>query len=48
MQTPDTAATVGFFKRYIARLIRCYSIKLNGITHQEAMELLFMFYHQAQ
>jgi hypothetical protein len=32
----------------IARLIRCYSIKLNGITHQEAMELLFMFYHQAQ
>ncbi|HJZ50285.1 MAG TPA: pyruvate carboxyltransferase [Roseiflexaceae bacterium] len=28
----------------IAQLIRCYSIKLNGITHQEAMELVQMFY----
>jgi hypothetical protein len=28
----------------IAQLIRCYSIKLNGITHQEAMELVGMFY----
>src|SRR5215212_1611618 len=28
----------------IAQLIRCYSIKLNGITHQEAMELVQLFY----
>jgi hypothetical protein len=28
----------------IAQLIRCYSIKLNGITHQEAMELVALFY----
>jgi len=28
----------------IAQLIRCYSIKLNGITHQEAMELTQLFY----
>jgi hypothetical protein len=28
----------------IARLIRCYSIKLNGITHQDAMELVKLFY----
>lgn len=28
----------------IAQLIRCYSIKLNGITHQDAMELVRMFY----
>jgi hypothetical protein len=31
----------------IAQLIRCYSIKLNGITHQEAMELIGMFYAPA-
>ena len=28
----------------IAQLIRCYSIKLNGITHQEAMEITRLFY----
>jgi hypothetical protein len=28
----------------IAELIRCYSIKLNGMTHQEAMELVQLFY----
>ncbi len=28
----------------IAQLIRCYSVKYNGITHQEAMELMLMFY----
>jgi hypothetical protein len=32
----------------IAQLIRCYSIKLNGITHQEAMELVQLFYCSAQ
>ncbi len=31
----------------IAQLIRCYSIKLNGITHQEAMELTQLFYAPA-
>jgi len=31
----------------IAQLIRCYSIKLNGITHQEAMELVGLFYAPA-
>jgi hypothetical protein len=31
----------------IAQLIRCYSIKLNGITHQEAMELIQLFYESA-
>jgi hypothetical protein len=31
----------------IAQLIRCYSIKLNGITHQEAMELTQLFYASA-
>jgi hypothetical protein len=30
----------------IAQLIRCYSIKLNGITHQEAMELVEIFYRR--
>ncbi|KPV53944.1 pyruvate carboxyltransferase [Kouleothrix aurantiaca] len=28
----------------IAQLIRCYSIKQNGISHQDAMELVGMFY----
>ncbi|HRC75984.1 MAG TPA: pyruvate carboxyltransferase [Kouleothrix sp.] len=28
----------------IAQLIRCYSIKLNGISHQDAMELVGLFY----
>ncbi|MBK9942805.1 MAG: pyruvate carboxyltransferase [Kouleothrix sp.] len=28
----------------IAQLIRCYSIKLNGISHQDAMELIYVFY----
>ena len=28
----------------IAQLIRSYSIKYNGITHQEAMELVMLFY----
>lgn len=28
----------------IAQLIRCYSIKLNGISHQDAMDLVRMFY----
>jgi hypothetical protein len=32
----------------IAQLIRCYSIKLNGITHQEAMELVQLFYAPPQ
>jgi len=32
----------------IAQLIRCYSIKLNGITHQEAMELVGLFYAPAE
>ncbi len=31
----------------IAQLIRCYSIKLNGITHQDAMELVGLFYAPA-
>jgi hypothetical protein len=31
----------------IAQLIRCYSVKLNGITHAEAMELVLMFYEPA-
>jgi len=31
----------------IAQLIRCYSIKLNGITHQEAIELTQLFYAPA-
>src|SRR6266496_4467405 len=31
----------------IAQLIRCYSIKLNGITHQEAMELVMVFYQES-
>ena len=28
----------------IAQLIRCFSIKYNGIRHQEAMELVMLFY----
>jgi hypothetical protein len=28
----------------VAQLIRCYSIRYNGITHQEAMELLMICY----
>jgi hypothetical protein len=28
----------------VAQLIRCYSIKYNGITHQEAMDIVRMFY----
>jgi hypothetical protein len=31
----------------VAQLIRCYSIKLNGITHQEAIELVQLFYMPA-
>lgn len=31
----------------VAQLIRCYSIKLNGITHQEAMDLIGLFYQPA-
>jgi hypothetical protein len=30
----------------IAQLIRCYSIKFNGIRHQEAMELVLLFYRK--
>lgn len=40
-QQPLTEATLDEF---IAQLIRCYSIKLNGITHQDAMDLVGMFY----
>ena len=32
----------------IAQLIRRYSIKYNGIRHQDAMELVFMFYRPAK
>jgi hypothetical protein len=30
----------------VAQLIRCYSIKYNGIRHQEAMELVMLFYRR--
>jgi hypothetical protein len=30
----------------IAQLIRRYSIKYNGIKHQEAMELMMLFYRK--
>jgi hypothetical protein len=33
---------------FIARLIRRYSIKLNGMTHGEAMELVKLFYRQPE
>jgi hypothetical protein len=43
----DRPLTETLMDELIAQLIRCYSIKLNGITHQDAMELVNLFYAPA-
>ncbi len=44
---PDQPLGEAAVDELIAQLIRCYSIKLNGITHQEAMELVMVFYQES-
>jgi hypothetical protein len=46
--SPAQLAQESAVDELIARLIRLYSIKENGITHQDAMDLVLMFYATAE